>query len=85
MSDLTRKDLANLKKLIKNVEELIKLNVDFKNRLERNSRRDLNITNSLLKKAKANAKANAKENAKAKEKSKRKSLRKKKTKKIKRV
>ena len=77
MSDLTRKDLANLKKLIKNVEELIKLNIDFKNRLERNSRRDLNITNSLLKKAKANAKA--------KEKSKRKSLRKKKTKKIKRV
>ena len=75
MSDLTRKDLANLKKLIKNVEELIKLNIDFKNRLERNSRRDLNITNSLLKKAKA----------KAKEKSKRKSLRKKKTKKIKRV
>ena len=79
MSDLTRKDLANLKKLIKNVEELIKLNVDFKNRLERNSRRDLNITNSLLKKAKA------KENAKAKEKSKGKSLRKKKTKKFKRV
>ena len=75
MSDLTRKDLANLKKLIKNVEELIKLNVDFKNRLERNSRRDLNITNSLLKKAKA----------KAKEKSKRKSLRKKRTRKIKRV
>jgi hypothetical protein len=77
MSDLTRKDLANLKKLIKNVEELIKLNVDFKNRLERNSRRDLNITNSLLKKAKANAKE--------KEKSKRKSLRKKRTRKIKRV
>ena len=79
MSDLTRKDLANLKKLIKNVEELIKLNVDFKNRLERNSRRDLNITNSLLKKAKAKA------NAKAKAKSKRKSLRKKRTRKIKRV
>lgn len=79
MSDLTRKDLANLKKLIKNVEELIKLNVDFKNRLERNSRRDLNITNSLLKKEKAKAKA------KAKEKSKRKSLREKRTKKIKRV
>lgn len=77
MSDLTRKDLANLKKLIKNVEELIKLNVDFKNRLERNSRRDLNITNSLLKKAKANAKA--------KEKSKRKSLREKRTRKIRRV
>ena len=75
MSDLTRKDLANLKKLIKNVEELIKLNIDFKNRLERNSRRDLNITNSLLKK----------EKAKAKEKSKRKSLREKRTKKIKRV
>ena len=75
MSDLTRKDLANLKKLIKNVEELIKLNVDFKNRLERNSRRDLNITNSLLKKAKA----------KEKEKSKRKSLRKKRTRKIRRV
>ena len=73
MSDLTRKDLANLKKLIKNVEELIKLNVDFKNRLERNSRRDLNITNSLLKKANA------------KEKSKRKSLRKKRTRKIRRV
>ena len=71
MSDLTRKDLANLKKLIKNVEELIKLNVDFKNRLERNSRRDLNITNSLLKKAKAKSKG--------------KSLRKKKTNKIKRV
>ena len=75
MSDLTRKDLANLKKLIKNVEELIKLNIDFKNRLERNSRRDLNITNSLLKKAKA----------KEKEKSKRKSLRKKRTRKIRRV
>lgn len=75
MSDLTRKDLANLKKLIKNVEELIKLNIDFKNRLERNSRRDLNITNSLLKKAKAKAKA----------KSKGKSLRKKRTKKNKRV
>ena len=79
MSDLTRKDLANLKKLIKNVEELIKLNVDFKNRLERNSRRDLNITNSLLKNAKAKAKA------KAKEKSKRKSLREKRTRKIRRV
>ena len=77
MSDLTRKDLANLKKLIKNVEELIKLNVDFKNRLERNSRRDLNITNSLLNKAKAKAKAKAK--------SKRKSLREKRTRKSRRV
>ena len=75
MSDLTRKDLANLKKLIKNVEELIKLNVDFKNRLERNSRRDLNITNSLLKKAKAKEKA----------KGKRKSLKERRTKKFKRV
>jgi hypothetical protein len=52
MSELTRKDLANLKKLVKNIELLIKLNIDFKNRLERNSRRDLNITEELLKRNK---------------------------------
>lgn len=52
MSELTRKDLANLKKLVKNIELLIKLNIDFKNRLERNSRRDLNITEELLKREK---------------------------------
>ena len=52
MSELTQKDLANLKKLVKNIELLIKLNIDFKNRLERNSRRDLNITEELLKRNK---------------------------------
>ena len=52
MSELTRKDLANLKKLVKNIELLIKLNIDFKNRLERNSRRDINITEELLKRNK---------------------------------
>lgn len=52
MSEITEKDLSNLKRLIKNIEELIKLNVDFKNRLERNSKRNVNITDDLLKKAK---------------------------------
>ena len=52
MSEISKKDLINLKRLIKNIEELIKLNVEFKNRLERNSKRDLNITNDLLKKVK---------------------------------
>lgn len=50
MSAITQEELKNLKKLINNIEKLIKLNVDFKNRLERNSKTSVNITSNLLKK-----------------------------------
>ncbi len=66
MSEITEKDLGNLKRLIKNIEELIKLNVDFKNRLERNSKRNVNITNDLLKKAKLRNKIRRKTQKKSK-------------------
>jgi hypothetical protein len=68
MSELTRKDLANLKKLVKNIELLLKLNIDFKNRLERNSRRDLNITEELLKREKQRNKLRSKTVKKSKRK-----------------
>lgn len=66
MSEITEKDLGNLKRLIKNIEELIKLNVDFKNRLERNSKRNVNITDDLLKKAKLRNKIRRKTQKKSK-------------------
>ena len=66
MSEITEKDLVNLKRLIKNIEELIKLNVDFKNRLERNSKRNVNITDDLLKKAKLRNKIRRKTQKKSK-------------------
>ena len=66
MSEITEKDLGNLKRLIKNIEELIKLNVDFKNRLERNSKRNVNITDDLLKKAKLHNKIRRKTQKKSK-------------------
>lgn len=50
MSAITQEELKNLKKLINNIEKLIKLNVDFKNRLERNSKTSVNITSNILKK-----------------------------------
>lgn len=66
MSEITEKDLGNLKRLIKNIEELIKLNIDFKNRLERNSKRNVNITDDLLKKAKLRNKIRRKTQKKSK-------------------
>ena len=66
MSEITEKDLGNLKRLIKNIEELINLNVDFKNRLERNSKRNVNITDDLLKKAKLRNKIRRKTQKKSK-------------------
>ena len=38
MSSVSKEELKNLKKLIANIEELIKLNIDFQKRLEMNSR-----------------------------------------------
>lgn len=60
MSSVSKEELKNLKKLIANIEELIKLNIDFQKRLEMNSRPSVNVTSNILKGHKKQSKASSK-------------------------
>ena len=65
MSSVSKEELKNLKKLIANIEELIKLNVDFQKRLEMNSRPSVNVTSNILKAHKKQNKESSKATSKA--------------------
>ena len=60
MSSVSKEELKNLKKLIANIEELIKLNIDFQKRLEMNSRPSVNKTSNILKGHKKQSKVSKK-------------------------
>ena len=53
-----------LKKLIENIEELIKLNVDFQNKLEKNSRPNAKKAKPATKRSKEKKKASSSSSSK---------------------
>lgn len=65
MSLATKEELKNLKKLISNIEELIKLNIAFQKKLENNSK-----PNDLKHQKKLKSKKNSKKGKKPSNKSK---------------